>query len=90
MITYKIEWNYFNSKEKYRTTTQEFTDENHFENFVKYCGKNESYRKIINYERQYQERKEYSANDMQQAYLYARKSEDSFPEFIRKYFKKQI
>lgn len=90
MPKYKIEWNYFNSKEKHRTEIKEFTDENHFNNFLAYSGRNESYRKIIGFERHYVEKKEYSANDMQTAYNYARKSEDSFEEFIRKYFKKQL
>lgn len=90
MIKYKIEWNYFNSKEKYRTTIQEFNDEKHFQNFVSYCGRNEGYRKIIGYERFYEEKKEYSANDMQAAFAAGKAGRYDFEAFIKQHFKKSL
>lgn len=90
MIKYKIEWNYFNSKEKYRTTIQDFNDENHFQNFLNYCGKNESYRKVIGHERHYEEVKEFSANDLKSAFDFGKKNNISFETFLRQHFKREF
>lgn len=89
-VKYNISWNYPFSKVKYRSEVKEFTDENHFRNFLNYCSKDESRRKIIGTERIYEETKSFSANDMKAAFEAGKKGLESFEQFCRNYLKKEI
>lgn len=90
MIKYRIDWQHFNSKQKYSSTIQEFNDKQHFQNFLNYYERNMKYKKIIGYERHYEETKEFSANDLQMAFSCGKKGEMSFEKFCEINFKKAL
>ncbi len=89
-IKYKIEWNYFNSKNKYRTLVHEFNDDQHFANFLKYAAKNQEYRKIIGYEKYFEEKLEFSANDLREAFNAGRNSKGDFESYLTAQYKRDF
>lgn len=90
-IKYRIEWHYFNStKAPYRVVDQEFNDENHFQNFLNYAHRNQEYRKIVGFERVYEDVKEFSTNDLHTAYNVGKKGSMTFQQFFNQHFKKEL
>ena len=92
MISYNITYSSFGMNGvKYFTEKKEFVDENHFNNYIKKCGKDESRRKITGYTRVYSEAKEFTMNDMKAAYTYAKSSNwDTFEVWFENHFKTKI
>ena len=66
-IKYKISFVSYGAKRGYFDTIKEFNDERHFENYISFCGKDESKRKIIGTERIYSEELVHTVNDVRVA-----------------------
>lgn len=85
-IKYKVEFK--NKNGNYATKDYEFNDEQHFTNWYNKQIRDESYRKIVGFDRVYEETKEHSRNDLHQAFI-AGKGETfaTFEAWFKFYFK---
>ena len=92
MIKYRIEWYNPTSKVKTQVKIHEFNDEQHFNNFYKKCIQNESRSKIVNFERHYEEKREFSANDMKIAFDHIPNlaKGETFESWIKQNYKKSL
>lgn len=67
----------------------EFNDENHFNNWLNKQNKDQSYRKIIGYERIYSEAKQFSIQDAKKLWSAAASGKfQNFEEYYKFQFKK--
>lgn len=78
------------SNNRYGSKEYRFNDERHFENWLNKQMKSNSW-KIIGHERIYETEKEFSAEDLYQAFLAGKNSKfESFKDWTDLYFKREI
>ena len=90
-VKYRISFVSFGFNKKHYDVEKEFNNEEHFNNYIKMCLKDESKRKIIGTEKIYSENKEYTVNELREAYKAAKGNYfNSFEEFYKNYFKRDL
>ena len=90
-VKYKISFVSYGNPRGYYDTVKEFNDERHFENYLNLCGKDESRRKVIGTEKIYSENKEFTTNDLREAFKAGKATDfNSFEEFYKNHFKRDL
>ena len=85
-LKYKVEFK--KNSGSYQSKEYEFNDERHFDNWYKKQSSDNSYRKIVGFERIYEKEKNFSNDDLYQAFIAgAGQKFKGFEDWYKLYFK---